>query len=377
MKTILIIVSALLMMPLGVNAQKKSKKATKAKTTKVVAPAEPTPEDINFDNLLPSTAKVVFVDSQIVKRQSLVKSIPLAKSAGTIEVAVGKKSITYSYTNSLATNRIVSRTDAEGHNHLYRETKQGTGWSKPEKLNIPGNFTDMVAPYLMADGSTLYFAAKGGEENLGGYDIFFTIYDNEEDKFVMPQSIGLPFNSSADDIYYIIDEDYNLGHLVTSRRLSVDSLCIYTFVPSDSREMYDGVEEEKLRAFAMLNSIKDTQKGNAKIVAEANARLAKSRLSTASKTADTSFPIKAGVTYHKREDFKVLACHDKFATYCQRMSTLNDKEERLAALRKGFHNGQTYTKDEILKLEKEIEQERFQLRTLETEIRNLELNIKK
>lgn len=370
MKHLAITISVILaLMPLSLVAQKK----TKDKKQPVVVKAEPKQEEINFENLLPSTAKVMFIDSMVVDRNKLASRISLARSAGSISIEQENGKTVYSYTNSIKNNRYISMQDTKGCYQIFRQTKKGTEWSTPEHVSIPGEYTDIICPYLMSDGVTLYFAAKGGEDNIGEYDLFFTVYDTDEEKFITPQSIGLPFNSSDDDLYYIIDEENNIGHLVTARRQDKAKVCIYTFLPTESREIYDFGEDnkDKLVSFANLTSIKATQTDK-NALSQAKTRLAKVRATAAAKTNTIAFPIAKGITYYKRSDFKVEANKSKFDDYCNRKQKLSDIEIRLNALRKGYRNGQTYTKDEIITLEKEVEAQRIALEKLATEIRNAE-----
>lgn len=365
----------LLLSPAAMQAQKKQaqKKQPAAKVVEEVS----SQEDVNFDNLLPSTAKVMFIDSFVVDRAKMMSRISLSRSAGSVTQEKVDGKIVYAYTNSLKNNRYLSKADAKGQYKLYHQTKKGTGWNEPEPVNIPGGFTDIVCPYLMSDGVTLYFAAKGGEDNLGAYDIYFTVYDADDGKFITPQSIGLPFNSAADDLYYIIDEESNIGHLVTSRRQNANKVCVYTFLPTESREMYDLQDDEDdvlLKSFAHLNSIKATQANGGKALADAKTRLSKVRSTASVKVISTAFPISKGITYYKSSDFRVDANRAKFDNYCSLKQQLSDKEIRLSALRKGYRNGQSYTKNEIIQLEKEVESERLALGKLATEIRNAELN---
>lgn len=367
MKRIVNCIILLALLPLGACAQKKAKKSPQPKEPVV----EVTQESINFDNLLPSTAKIIFVDSIVTQKQSFTKNIALAKSAGVVSAYKKDTTMCYTYTNSLNNLRILSQPDKNGHSKLYRQTKKGAEWGEPEQIVIPGDFTDLICPYMLTDGSTLYFSARGGEDNVGGYDLFFTFYDNDEEKFITPQSIGLPFNSNGDDLYYIIDEDTNIGYLVTDRRQKKDKVCIYSFIPTESRETYNTDDEEQLRNYAILNSIAKTQTDK-KAVADARKRMKTFSTSSKQISKTISFPIRKGVIYSKASDFRNAKAREMFATYSTRMQTLMEQEERLTALRSGYHKGQKYTADEILQLEKTVENERTNLRNLGAEIRNIE-----
>ena len=59
---------------------------------------------------------------------------------------------------------------------------------------IDESFTAINYPFVMSDGITLFFAAKG-DKSVGGYDIFTTTFDSESGKFYQPQNYGLPLQA--------------------------------------------------------------------------------------------------------------------------------------------------------------------------------------
>lgn len=86
-------------------------------------------------------------------------------------------------------------------------------------------------PFMMPDGTTFYFAATG-EESIGGYDIFVTRFDSESGSFLKAENIGMPFNSTANDYMYAIDEFNDIGWFATDRSQPEGKVCIYIFIPS-------------------------------------------------------------------------------------------------------------------------------------------------
>lgn len=128
-------------------------------------------------------------------------------------------------------------------------------------------------PFLMPDGVTLYYAAQGAE-SLGGYDLFVTRYNPETKQYLKAENLGMPFNSPANDYLLAIDESVQLGFLVTDRNQPADSVCIYTFIPNSTRDIYEMSDANKLKVMhaAMLHSISETQTDE-KIVAAARERL--------------------------------------------------------------------------------------------------------
>lgn len=143
---------------------------------------------------------------------------------------------------------------------MFSADRLDNEWTNVKQINDFGDdFEDINYPFMLADGTTLYFAAKS-KGGLGGYDIYVTRYDISSEKFYKPENMGLPYNSKDNDFYCIIDEFNGLGWLVTDRRQDGDNVCVYVFVPQKERKIYDSedVDDDELYNYAELYSIKDT-----------------------------------------------------------------------------------------------------------------------
>lgn len=90
-----------------------------------------------------------------------------------------------------------------GGHDIYRSVKLPNGqWSKPTNLGpVINTKYDDEAPSLLADGLTLYFSSQG-HKSMGGFDIFFTHYNEETGVWDEPVNVGYPVNTTDDDIYY-------------------------------------------------------------------------------------------------------------------------------------------------------------------------------
>lgn len=89
-----------------------------------------------------------------------------------------------------------------------------------------------VTPFYQAEEQTLYFSSDF-HPGIGGLDIFKTIWDSG---WSLVSNVGLPLNSSANDLYYISRSDsINTGYLSSNRlgsqHISSESCCndIYSF----------------------------------------------------------------------------------------------------------------------------------------------------
>jgi Tol biopolymer transport system component len=100
----------------------------------------------------------------------------------------------------------VSRNDSKGGQDLYFSLPTGLNrFSKPQNLGIVVN-TDKsdFAPFLAADGKTLYFSSYG-HNGFGGCDIFKTTrLDETWQRWSKPVNLGEGINSSREESYFSI-----------------------------------------------------------------------------------------------------------------------------------------------------------------------------
>lgn len=73
---------------------------------------------------------------------------------------------------------------------------------------------DEITPFFDSNEGQLYFASNG-HTSIGGYDIFSSA--GGEVTWTVPQNLGYPLNSSADDFYYIHTADKTSGFIVSNR----------------------------------------------------------------------------------------------------------------------------------------------------------------
>lgn len=363
----------------------KNKAAKKTKTAAKVVIPEKTDEEILYEEMLFSTAKVVIIDSIVTDKNDFINHITLGKESGLLAgynsfFNKDNKYDTFVYTNEFGNKRYFSEADATGKIKLYTADKLGGKWSEPQLINDFGEeFEDINCPFMMTDGITLYFSAKS-KHGLGGYDIYVTRYDTDAAKFYKPENIGLPYNSFANDYFYIIDEFNSLGWLVTDRNQPEGKICIYTFIPSSSRITYDeNMDDEKLDGLAKITSIKNTW-GNGKERQDAMVRLdfiRKNRYDNNSREQDLMFVINDRLTYHSINDFKSQKGKEMFIKLTAKKSLLNETNESLENMRKQYANADNQTKakmkKDIINTEKTINRLNNEIKYEEKNIRNIEI----
>jgi hypothetical protein len=372
---------------LPASAQKKKKVVAK-KTTKVEAPVE----NPRFTEMLSATQRVTFIDSVVISRDQLLDAFHTNAEEGRLSTykdffhAPGQASDIV-YVNELGNKCIFSMNNGNGGMRLYSCDLLANEWSTPEPLKglEEEGLTDMGFPYMMPDGQTFYFAARGGS-GLGGYDIYYTRFDAENGRFMKPENIGLPFNSEADDFLYVISEQDSIGFFATSRRQPEGKVCVYTFVPSATRSAYDidAIGGTAIRSFANIAQISDTW-GNNRQRTAALQRLERLR-SASDMTRQKSSESKGNFTFivddktvcRSFSDFRDPDNASRMRELLSMQKLYDSVSAKLLKDRNDYTSASILDRNrlynEILQLEEQQHQLAQQIQFLEKEIRNNELS---
>jgi outer membrane protein OmpA-like peptidoglycan-associated protein/tetratricopeptide (TPR) repeat protein len=130
-----------------------------------------------------------------------------------------------------------NRKGSQGGLDIYCCKKQPNGeWGEPTNLgstiNTPYN---EEAPYLSADGNTLFFISQG-HNSIGGYDIFYSqkIGENEWSK---PINMGYPINTTDDDMsFFPIGESKGLITKVDKGTPNVRKVYSVNILPEEKKK---------------------------------------------------------------------------------------------------------------------------------------------
>lgn len=370
------------------NAQRKTNKKTAVKTaakTQRANASEPTKQTsgINvkmFESMVPSTAKLMFIDSVVVDKKDFLQKIPLNKESGRITYFnsffnANKEVNTTVYVNEFNNRSYYAEGDST-RSTIYTIDKLGNKWSKPVKISeINDEFKNSDYPFLCSDGVTLFFGAKG-PKSMGGYDIFMTRYNGDDGTWYEPENYGLPYNSTANDYLLAIDDYDQLGWLVTDRRQEEGKVCIYTFVPTSPRQNFesDDLTNKQLNSFARILKIEDTwQFGNREAAIKRVEDLKKRNTQDKKATSNINFVINDNVTYHSINEFKSPAAREKYKQFVALQDKYNQNIATLQQLRDDYAKNRTkdLAKD-ILFYEKEVEQQAARIKDLKKIIREQE-----
>ena len=121
-----------------------------------------------------------------------------------------------------------SAPDNSGSWNIYSTAKINDSlWSAPAILNE--NITSMgneLFPILSPDGKTLYFSSNG-HYGVGGYDLYVSEWDEEVQDWGVPQNMGFPYSSPADDFLFYNTPDGLYSLFASNRNCAADSLVVY------------------------------------------------------------------------------------------------------------------------------------------------------
>jgi OmpA-OmpF porin, OOP family len=154
--------------------------------------------------------------------------------------------------------------------------KKGT-YKPPRNAGIKINTSqNELSPFFDNETRTLYFSSDG-MGGLGGFDIYKA--KGNGTKWEVPENLGTPYNSGADDIYFSISPNRKEGFFVSNRKggyaLKNSTCCddIYTFKKTDYIKIsLEGRVHEITDPFEFVNDaqieiyIKDKESGEKYLV---------------------------------------------------------------------------------------------------------------
>lgn len=138
-------------------------------------------------------------------------------------------------------------------------------WSKAENLGSRINTEyDEESPVLLSDGKTLYFSSKG-HESMGGFDIFYSIYEDNEWSY--PQNLGYPLNTSDDDVFFVPTLDGREAYYSSITNEGTGEMDIYRIlITSDLKQLavLNGEVKDTIKNEGILSkiSVYDFETGN-------------------------------------------------------------------------------------------------------------------
>lgn len=324
------------------------------------------------ENGLRGVDRVIIIDSVVVDKKEFLKAYPLSADLGTLTLS--EKGDIVQYQTQL--NGMVLRPEGTDSTYLqltryYLENERLTEGTAIEGLGIDG---DINYPFLMPDGQTFYFAARS-DDGYGNYDLYATRYDSDSKRFYQAENMGFPYNSYANDYMLVIDEATRLGWFASDRYQPYDKVCIYTFIPNDSRQTidYETTDIDELRAAASLLSlaaipVTDEQK-QTKADALRRIKQLTAHLSPLTSHKDFEFVLNDTRTCYTLDEFKTSEAKQLCREWVQKTKNLTALNEQLQQMRETSPNN----RQPILNLEARIKELQAETHHLEKNIRTVEL----
>lgn len=103
------------------------------------------------------------------------------------------------------------RPGGKGGMDIWRVKVETAGFGAPENLSAINTAENEVSPFFHEASQQLYFSSEG-HAGMGGYDIFRWEKANNA-----PENLGIPFNSSYNDLYYSAAANGKSGYLSSNR----------------------------------------------------------------------------------------------------------------------------------------------------------------
>lgn len=327
--------------------------------------------------------KVQIIDSLVVNKQDFMQEYRLSNESGSVmnfdqffKATTGSFASVY---QNQRKDKIYFAEKSSGNNYqLYTQNRLIDSWSEKTPLSdVINSKANENFPYVLTDGTTLYFASDG-ENSIGGYDIFVTRYNFTTNSYLAPENVGMPFNSIYNDYLMAIDEQNNIGWFASDRYQPEGKVVIYLFIPNESKQVYDYEPSAKLANLAQLRSIKSTWKNGAnyqtildKIKNNDNATNPQSKAKDAFRLV-----INDKLIYHFLSDFRNEDAKATFREYIQIENKFVSLNNQLSKLRKEYASAEQAHRKEIssaiLSMEQAVEQLQTQKATLKQKAINLE-----
>lgn len=126
-------------------------------------------------------------------------------------------------------------------------------WTKPEPILEINSEMDESSPFLTFDEKTLYFSSNG-HNAIGGFDIFYSKWDQVNFKWGKPVQMNYPINTPDDDLHFKLAKDGASGYFSSNRVFSRGDFDIFHFSKVPKSRIYG-----KILVASTQEPVKDVQ----------------------------------------------------------------------------------------------------------------------
>lgn len=119
------------------------------------------------------------------------------------------------------------RKGSMGGRDIWISTRQDTGWTEAKNAGpIINTVESEIAPFIHANGQTLYYSSTGNyEQNMGGFDFFkYNIVTKGK-----PQNLGYPINTAKDETTLFITSDGKKGYFSKDEPVGMRGVIPYIY----------------------------------------------------------------------------------------------------------------------------------------------------
>ncbi|MDO4756567.1 MAG: tetratricopeptide repeat protein, partial [Parabacteroides sp.] len=154
---------------------------------------------------------IQIIDSMVVDKDEILLTYTLSEESGSLEnYATFFKSNelinSTVYKNQKGDKIYYAQPTAEENYCLFTQSMLMDQWGDEKQLPMNHETKkDSNYPFVLSDGTTMYFASKGNG-SIGGYDLFVTRYNTSSDSYLTPEQLSMPFNSPYNDYLIVFDE---------------------------------------------------------------------------------------------------------------------------------------------------------------------------
>jgi outer membrane protein OmpA-like peptidoglycan-associated protein len=90
-------------------------------------------------------------------------------------------------------------------------------WKEAQNLEELNTDVQDFTPFIAADNSTLFFASKGHDPNIGGLDFYYSRYDASSNSWSKPENLGEPINTKADEQFITLPASGDIIYFSSTR----------------------------------------------------------------------------------------------------------------------------------------------------------------
>lgn len=333
--------------------------------------------------MLEKVEDVQVIDSVIVDKKQFLDAYVLSEEGGSLIPydeffqSAKRDVLSVVYRNQKGDKVYYARETNDNKLCLFTQSRLIDQWGDEKQLPMNINSSDDDNfPFVLSDGVTLYYASKGNN-SLGGYDLFVTRYNTNTDSYLTPEQLGMPYNSPYNDYMIVFDEAKKLGWFASDRYQPEDKICLYLFIPNETRARIDSEDIEQKRARASLRSIASTWKDSSNYPNLVRLAYEEIPYGKVEVKKDFEFIINNSLVYYTLEEIKSPEARNFYEKVVGLNRQIDDQKKKLDSQRVEFTRGNSSRREQlrpsILQAEEQLENLMSQTGNLEKRARNAEI----